>query len=199
MNQNYLLHLNINSIKPEIWRKILVKPTTTLFELHHIIQISMGWQNYHLYEFNVNGYRMGSEALNGPELDKLQGKLIDSIAVDLSDLYLEKGSSFSYEYDFGDSWRHTITIEDFVPSVKGQKLPLCLAGERACPPEDCGGIHGFENMIEILQDKSHPEYKEFKRWVGPKYNPETFDLEKTNKSLRSLNRYIRDWLDSIEE
>lgn len=100
----------------------------------------------------------------------------------ISELIKSKGQKFSYLYDFGDNWKHLIVVEKILEKDSG-KYPVCIAGERACPPEDCGGIFGYYEMLKILLNKNHPEYKHWKEWAG-KFDPEEFDLDKNNKRFR---------------
>src|SRR5512145_790286 len=110
----YQFKISLNEIRPAIWRRFVVSANITLYELHHIIQIIMGWQNYHLHDFQIDGQIYGDPA----------------------------DDEFGDEYDFGDSWQHTLTLEKILPPDAYKRLPLCLGGNRACPPEDVGGVNG---------------------------------------------------------
>jgi hypothetical protein len=153
----------------------------------------MGWQNYHLFEFNLDGFRVGlieeSEKGNGYGSDQV----LDAATLCISDIISTERETFYYNYDFGDCWMHEITIEQAVNSPVKVTYPICIDGKFNCPPEDCGGILGFYDILNIIQDKNHPEYKETRQWVGKKYNPEVFDKEKINKKLRQLRKYIARW------
>lgn len=187
MHQIIQLKITLEHTQPAIWRRILVKNNITMLELHHINQAAMGWENCHLFEFNANGYKIGlPDKEFGPDV-------IEAVRVKLNDLLSEKGDTIEYLYDFGDSWEHQIKAEKFLPEDKTLKYPLCTDGELACPPEDCGGFPGFYNMLEILKNPKHREYKEMREWVGKKYNPEYFNLEAVNKELAKLKTYIRKW------
>lgn len=185
------LSITLNKTAPLIWRRVLVPAKVTFFDLHHILQISMGWTNSHLFEFQVGdatiGYR--DEQLEGYE------NVIDANEVKLARVLKEEGMSFSYLYDFGDYWRHTIAVEDILSPTPGQVYPVCIRGQLRCPPEDCGGIHGFYDMQAILKDKKHPEYKDTKIWVGKGYDPEEFDLVKINKELPKYRKWMKHWED----
>ena len=166
---------------------------TTLFELHHIIQISMGWENYHLYEFMCNGRRIGEPSEAFEEFGFGGEKLLDATDVRLEYIVSEAKEKFTYEYDFGDGWRHTIAVEQFLPRDKKTNYPSCTARKLNCPPEDCGGIPGFYALLDVLADKRHPERKAMLEWLGGSYDPESFDKEATNQRLNHLAEYIKDW------
>jgi len=165
--------------KSEIWRRFLVNDSLTFERLHLIIQIVMGWENYHLYEFNVNGMKIG-------RLDEeCDYEITDSKKTKLSDCITNKIKKLSYIYDFGDSWEHEIILE----KIDDDKIrvPICLEGKNACPPEDCGGIGGYENILKIRKNKNHPDYKELIiDWLGEGFNPEKFDIKKVNKELKRI-------------
>lgn len=188
------LKITLKSTEPAIWRRLQVEKTTTFFELHHIIQIAFGWKNYHLYEFNSDGHKIGAPDDYMANIHSNDEGVIDARDITLESLIVELGEIFSYLYDFGDSWNHIIIIEKFLPKELAKKYPICMDGALACPPEDCGGIPGFYNLLDILKDKQHPEYKESKRWVGKNFNPSFFDNEKANKTLARLDKYIMNWL-----
>jgi hypothetical protein len=144
----------------------------------------MGWENRHLFEFNINGLRIGE-----PHEDDegWGGKLIDSLTVPLASMIKTTKEKFTYTYDFGDDWVHMIKVEKFLPKDEKVNYSVCIGGELNCPPEDCGGIWGFYDLLEKIKDKQHPEYRELIDWLGGKYNPEHFDIDLVNKTLLSLN------------
>ena len=195
MDEIIQLKITLDKTKPAIWRRIQVERAITFFELHHIIQIAFGWKNYHLHEFDIDQHKIGASEDYMKNVPSTDEGVIDSRIVTLN-LIVEPGEIFSYMYDFGDSWHHIITVEKFLPKEQEKKYPICLDGTLACPPEDCGGISGFYNMLEILKDKNHPEYRETKTWVGRNFDPSLFDKEKVNKKLLSLDKYIMDWLNN---
>ncbi len=157
--------------KPAIWRRLLVKSSSSLLELHHSIQIAMGWKNCHLYEFKVDNYRIGEP---NEEFDDMDSKVIDARNITLAEI-LPGIKKFLYEYDFGDGWLHEITVEKTVLLEKNVQYPWCLSGKLNCPPEDCGGIPGFYELLEILKNKKHPEYENTSQWLGKNYDPKEFD------------------------
>lgn len=183
------ISVTLDETSPLIWRELLVPSDITFYKLHHTIQIAMGWTNSHLFEFKVEGYRIGEiyEDLEG--LD--EGHITDARSTKLTDLINKENEAFSYEYDFGDGWDHTIQFEKIVSLEDDHQLPFCISGALKCPPEDCGGIYGFYNFLDILSDKRHPDYKETKIWAGGKFDPNEFDLLKINKQLKKIDKYIK--------
>ena len=131
----YQVKITLNGVKPPIWRRVQIEDGT-LAELHDVIQTCMGWDDYHLHAFAIGGEQFGlPEQWQDPEVG-------DSRKVKLSHLIAQSVKKFLYTYDMGDSWEHTILIEKTLPVEAGIKYPRCIAGERACPPEDCGGPWG---------------------------------------------------------
>jgi hypothetical protein len=161
-----------------------VEDSRTFYEFHHIIQIVMGWSNYHLYQFNK-----ADQCIADPSFIEYR-KVLDSKKIKLNKIFNEEGQKIDYEYDFGDGWMHTIKLEKILPIQLNKTYPVCIRGKRSCPPEDCGGIWGYENLKDIMSDKKHPEYKEMKRWLGGVFDPEEFNLEDVNTELMDLENYI---------
>ncbi len=184
------LSVSLEFSKPPIWRQIQVRKDTTFFELHHILQITMGWKNYHLYEFNCDGYRIGE--IN--DEFRMEGfgsdEVTDSKRVIINDIIQKVNEPFRYTYDFGDSWDHNLHIEKSLPTDPNKKYPICIGGEKSCPPEDCGGIHGYYNNLKILKDKKHEEYKDVRIWMGRDFDEEKFDQEAVNRKLGKLKKFI---------
>lgn len=175
----YILKIKLLGSKPPIWRRLAVSGDITLFELHHIIQAAMGWENYHLYEFIINKVSYGDtedEFDFGPPVRSDRKTL-------LQDVISQPKKKFRYIYDFGDDWQHEILVEKITLPEPKQRYPSCLAGARACPPEDCGGIWGYEELLEIMDDPDHPEYEERLEWLGDNFDPEAFDLAAVNQRL----------------
>ncbi|MEP7144792.1 MAG: plasmid pRiA4b ORF-3 family protein [Ferruginibacter sp.] len=185
------LTISLKSSSPLIRRTVHLNKETSFFDLHHIIQIVMGWRNYHLFEFNLDGYRIGMIEEN--EYGNLGHALLDATKILLMDILSLEKDHFHYNYDFGDCWLHEITLDQAAEKEEKGVYPKCINGQMNCPPEDCGGIAGFNGMVKILQDKKHPEYKETKNWVGKNYDPESFDLARVNKQLKQLQKYITRW------
>ncbi|PIQ09503.1 MAG: hypothetical protein COW71_06050 [Ignavibacteriales bacterium CG18_big_fil_WC_8_21_14_2_50_31_20] len=171
--------------KPAIYRTILIEDDRTFYDFHNIIQIVMGWENYHLFQFLAGKY-----VISDPTLLEEDG-ILNSKEIRLKQLFHEVGDKMKYEYDFGDGWIHNIRLEKILPFKLTESYPTCIKGKRRCPPEDCGGIWGYENLIEVMADKKHPEYKETKSWLGGVFDPEEFDIQYINEELKGLNDYIK--------
>ena len=136
----------------------------------------MGWSNSHLHMFQVGKQRFGPKT---PDWDRIQ----DERQVILQDIAPKAGSKFFYEYDMGDSWMHQVRVEKITRLESGFQKLKCLAGERACPPEDCGGTGGYEDLLAALRDPKHEQHDEMVEWVGEDFDPEAFDLAQVNKAL----------------
>jgi len=173
--------ITLLDIKPAIWRRIQV-PDCTLVDLHEYIQAAFGWENYHLHQFEIDGVRYSQPAPDGEDFDM---DFEDETDVLLSKL-LPKSSRkarWVYEYDFGDGWRHEVLFEGFPPADPKAKSPICLEGERACPPEDCGGPPGYADYLNAIADPQDERHEELLEWRGP-FDPEAFDAKKTTKEMR---------------
>lgn len=186
IEQAVQLKIALKHSEPSIWRRVMVKSSITFFELHHTIQIAMGWENYHLFEFKVNDYRIGELDEEFADVDFVDSKVINCLNITLGEI-LPEIENFSYEYDFGDGWNHDILIEKTMPLEENAIYPRCIEGELNCPPEDCGGIPGYYHLLEIIKDKKHPEYKQMYQWLGGKFAPGKFDLRAANKFLEHIH------------
>ena len=184
------LKISITETNPLIWRRVLVDGSVTFLELHCIIQLAMGWNNSHLFEF------MDEETIIALPYDDLADRReahIDASVMCLDNLFIIEEQKMKYIYDFGDYWEHEIILEKALPKEKGKKYPICIAGEMNCPREDSGGIQGFYEMLKVLEDKNHDEHKEVAKWLGKNYNPSSFDIEKINKQLKKVKTVLADY------
>lgn len=179
----YQLKIMLKDSKPPIWRRVQVRAEITLAQLHEVIQLAMGWTDSHLHQFRVDG-----EMYSQPdfELDEFSQETNDENNVHLWRL-VGLQDSFSYEYDFGDGWEHEIVVEKVLPIEEGVLYPRCLAGKRACPPEDVGGVWGYEEFLAAIKDPKHPEHREMLEWVGGSFDPADFDLAEVNLGLIGLS------------
>ena len=148
--QIYQFKVTLKGIKPSIWRKIQVPETYTFWDLHVAIQDVMGWQDYHLHEFEVIKPSSGRKVMIGFPDEEFGRDVLPGWKQKIADYFSIENPSAEYIYDFGDNWRHEIRLEKILPREKGVKYPLCIDGKRACPPEDCGGTSGYENFLKIL-------------------------------------------------
>lgn len=178
------LMIELKYIRPPIWRRVLVPDNFTLGHLHGIIQMAMGWTNSHLHEFEIEGERYGYV---GPDEfgGESESDANDESIVFLSRLALKPKQKFSYTYDFGDGWEHEITVEKLLPIAPEAVHPVCLAGARACPPEDCGSYPGYDGILQALQaDPKTQNQKERLEWLGP-YDPEEFSVDAVNRCFQA--------------
>ena len=177
----YQLKISLINSRPEIWRRILVNSDILLVDFHRIIQTTMGWTNSHLHLFTDNN------STYSPREFEVEGTK-NSRVVKLSKILKKEGEKILYEYDFGDGWEHSIVLEKII------SIPTCIDGERNCPPEDCGGLGGYEELQKIISTPEHSEYDEMMEWLGEKYNPDQISIEKINKDLKK-NDYGCIWLE----
>lgn len=178
----YQLKIKLLGFKPLIWRRIQVEDCT-LDKLHEHVQTAMGWTNSHLHHFRVGEQLYGSRELMQDTFDMMEYQ--DSTATRLSEVLPKDGKRFSfiYEYDFGDSWEHEIRFEKTSNPEPGTRYPCCVEGERACPPEDCGGVWGYAGLLEKITDKDHEEHEEMLEWLGESFDPEAFDPSEATKAM----------------
>ncbi len=176
----YQIKVTLKHSKPPIWRRLLVAEDTRLSDLHSIIQQAMPWWNCHLHQFDVGGVYFST-----PHPDDW-AEMVDERKTKLSDVAGFEGAKFTYEYDFGDGWEHIILVEKILPPDPAQTLPVCIKGKRACPPEDVGGIWGYDSFLEAIENPDHPEHEMFVEWIGGEFDPEAFDLDAINQRLRKL-------------
>jgi hypothetical protein len=179
----YRLKVTLGGSDRPIWRRLLVFGDTTLGDLHWILQLSMGWTHSHLHLFEIGEARYSDPSF---DLDEAPDEFRDEFRVRLDRVVGGEGARFLYEYDFGDSWRHEIEIEKILPATEGETYPKLVAGERACPPEDCGGVGGYANFLEEIRDENHPEHERSLQWAGGYFDPERFDVEGVNWLLRKF-------------
>ncbi len=179
-NSIYQIKVTLQGSKPPIWRRLLVPATISLSKLHEIIQIAMGWEDAHMHMFTIDGAHYGA-----PSPDDWM-PMQDESEYQLRRIAPMTGRKFTYEYDFGDSWRHIILVEKILPRVSGVQYPVCIKGKRACPPEDIGGIWGYYDFLEAINDPNHPEHETYMDWYEPgEFDSETFDIDEINAMLKS--------------
>ncbi len=178
----YQIKVTLEGSKPPIWRRLLVRSDITLGDLHTIIQAAMGWWDYHLHQFTVGGTYFG---VPDPDYDSYM-EMQDEEEVTLGQVAPREGFKFHYEYDFGDGWIHQVLVEKVLPPEPSQSYPVCIKGQRACPPEDVGGMWGYYDFLEALQDPEHEEHESYLEWIGGDFDPEAFDLDEVNETLSDL-------------
>ncbi len=171
------LRVTLLYTKPPIWRRLLVYETMTLAALHEAIHAAMGWTGSHLHEFVIDGKRYSDPQMFDEAMDQSRYRL--------SRLVKDGVRKFTYAYDMGDDWAHSVLVEGREPAVEEVLYPACVAGKRACPPEDCGGVWGYQEHLEILPTPDHPERAERLEYIGHEIDPEVFSVEAANNALRA--------------
>lgn len=199
MKTFYRLKVSLLNTKPVIYRRIIVSADTSFFDFHHILQIAMGWQNYHLFEFVINDYIIGIPQGAFGEEDGLSETVIDADTINIGEAITDQKDIIRYVYDFGDNWEHEIIIEEIITEDDSIKAPICTDGDLSCPPENCGGPEGFVQLFAIIKDSQHPEYQNMLDWLDENYNQEGFDIEQVNEQLMALDEYINEWLNNDDE
>lgn len=175
----YQFKITLKGTKPPIWRRIQVPETYNFWDLHVAIQDAMGWWDYHLHEFKISHPVTGREIEIGipSEDDELFDiEIIPERSQKIGDLFSMENKVAEYIYDFGDGWQHKVQLEKILPRDENIKYPVCIAGKRACPPEDCGGVWGYQEFLEAIENPDHEEHEEMLEWVGGEFNPEDFDV-----------------------
>ena len=171
------LKVTLQGIRPPIWRRLRVPSDATLAALHGVLQAAMGWEDSHLHRFRVGGATYGDRSILGEVVDRSER------TARLAQVAPHPKDRLRYEYDFGDSWEHDIVVEAVLPPEPGARYPVCVAGKRACPPEDCGGAWGYGELLEAVGDPGHPAHAELVAWLGGPFDPEAFDLAEANRRL----------------
>ncbi|MFA5878935.1 MAG: plasmid pRiA4b ORF-3 family protein [Candidatus Margulisiibacteriota bacterium] len=181
MNKNkdaiFQFKITLKDIEPPIWRRVLAPSNYNFEQFHILIQEAMMWANYHLHEFRIP--IKGSKRfvkIGIPDDEYPDEDLLDATQEKIADYFQKPNQKILYIYDFGDGWEHEIKLEKILLKEKGEKYPKCIAGERACPPEDCGGTGGYEDLLEILANPNHEEYRSMKTWAGDDFDPEYVEL-----------------------
>jgi hypothetical protein len=173
------LKITLRSVKPPVWRRIVVRSDMTLGELAPILEAAMGWLGGHLHVFDVDGTWYGTP---DPEWGRDD---LDENEFGLGQVLAAVGSRMGWDYDFGDGWEHNVVVEKIIPAESRVEYPVCLTGRRACPPEDCGGPWGYADLLAALADPVHPDHEHLRDWTPLDFDPARFDLEETNLAMQS--------------
>jgi len=182
----YQLKIVLTGIVPPIWRRIQVPSSIKLCCVHSVFQVVMGWTDSHLHQF-----KQGDKNWGVPEWDEFdEFDLIDESKTHLANVLKAEGNSMIYQYDFGDNWLHEVLLENIIPVKDVLKAPICVGGERRCPPEDVGGILGYRKFLETIFDPTHEDYEELVRWAGGHFHDE-FDAEAVNQTLCQMRWPVR--------
>ncbi|WP_295387782.1 plasmid pRiA4b ORF-3 family protein [uncultured Thiodictyon sp.] len=174
----YQIKIGLNDAKPPIWRRVLLDSSVSLSKFHDIIQIVMGWTDSHLHQFRAGETYYG---IPDPNIDFME--TLDERRYKLNHLLKKEKESIRYEYDFGDSWDHKITLEKVLPFDPAATLPHCIKGKGACPPEDVGGIFGYYDFIAAVSDPTHPDHADRTEWVGGDFDPDLYNIDEVNALL----------------
>lgn len=210
----HTIRITLRDSNPPIWRRVAMPSNATLGYLHQVIQIAMGWTDSHLHQFILEDKSRGipdpkalakllregrheewlaaqrSTRVFAPKVapfgDSLEMDGEDEAGVALADVCPKVKDRLMYEYDFGDSWEHTIEVQKIEPPRRGVKYPICLAGKRACPPEDCGGIWGYYRLLDVVNDPDHEEHADLSEWLGEGFDPDEFNIDEANQQLAKM-------------
>ena len=171
---------------PKIWREVLIPIDNTFEDLHYVIQAVMDWGNYHLHEFPMNEKEYIGDEPPNPQ-SRIDRSYTDERKVELEECLNQKGATIKYIYDFGDNWRHEIEVVDILKKENSRQYPVCIDGENASPPEDVGGVSGYNRMVEAFSDENHPDYERYKEWLGIEvYNAKRVNMDYINKKIKEL-------------
>jgi hypothetical protein len=182
----YHLNVVLDDIRPRVWRRLQVPGDANLSWLHAALQVPVGWTNSHLHQFSASEKIFSDPAF---ELDEFEDSppVTDERKVTVAQVAPHEGDEISYQYDFGDSWGHRVAVVKILPpDAAAAKVARCLEGARACPPEDCGGVWGYAELLKIIKNPRHEEHKSMLEWLGGPIDPEAFDLDKANTFLQKL-------------
>jgi hypothetical protein len=188
----YQIRVTLKDSKPSVWRRVQVRSDATLGELHAIIQMAMGWSNSHLHHFIV-GKLPNLRFIGAPdpyEDGDLKNEENENEVL-ISRVLTGSKTKITYEYDFGDSWEHEVVLEEVMEAKARVFYPRCVAGENACPPEDVGGVWGYVDFLQAINNTDHKQHNFYLEWVGGEFNPEKFDLDAVNKLLKNRNHHER--------
>ncbi|NJN23492.1 MAG: plasmid pRiA4b ORF-3 family protein [Acaryochloridaceae cyanobacterium RL_2_7] len=177
------IKITLRGIRPPIWRRVQVRSDATLCHLHWVIQWAMGWTNSHLHSFSIQGveYSMPRIDIGLDELDMRDGQSVQLNQVVTGDKF-----KFFYLYDFGDSWEHEVLVEKVLIAENTTHYPVCIKAKRACPPEDCGGIWGYQELLDAINDPEHPEHALRLEWLGNAFDSEEADIDEINDLLKTI-------------
>jgi hypothetical protein len=179
-DQIFKFHISLPGTDPLVWRRVHVPGLFTLEALNSVFQLVMGWQMKHLYDFKIGNVRYSDP----DEYDDTAKSPYASIAAAVGEQ-----KSFQYTYDFGDDWQHEVIVEETVSCSELSSYPVCVGGENACPPEDCHGVPGYADLLKVIADPEHPEFKDMMRWLGGYFNPASFDPNRINRDML----WLIDW------
>ena len=188
----YQFKVTLSHVRPPVWRRVEVPADINLHRLAAILITVMGWHGGHLHQFSFGGKYYGI-----PDEDGI-AETIDEREVLLRNIVGQGVKRFIFEYDFGDGWDHVVEFEGAVAPEKGARYPRCIKGARHCPPEDCGGPHGYAEFLDAIRDPKHPEHESMREWIGGDFDPEEFDLEELSDIAGGAKYMEKEWNDRFE-
>ena len=191
----YQIQIALKGSKPKIWRRILVPSDLSLSDFHNVIQSTMGWTNSHLHQFIHKGAFYTYKMEDDDYWEEMNN--VDYKGFVIRDLLKKVKDKIVYEYDFGDGWEHHILLEEIGASGRILKYPVCLTGKMKCPPEDCGGMFGYFDMLDVLKQPDHEEYDSYITWLGGTFDPQAFDALEVNEMLQSDNFGVEEYEDNF--
>lgn len=182
----YQLKVTLLGTDPPIWRRLLVSADLTLAQLHKVLQTTMGWDDAHMHEFRAGQRRFGRPEPADPftRMPRVESERM----VPLSAVLQRAGAKMIYTYDLGDNWEHGVVLEKRLPAEPHTTYPICTDGQLACPPDDCGGIPGYYDLLDALAEPGHPRHEELQDWIGAAFNPEAFSPDQVNRRLSRVRR-----------
>lgn len=173
----HVLRVSLRDVEPAVRRRFVVSSEMPLPKLNQALERVMGWEGHHLHVFDVSGILFG-------EPDEEADYVISEKAATVKHVLPRVGASLRWDYDFGDGWEHDVVVEAIESPGHGKRYPMCLDGARACPPEDCGGVGGYERLLAVLADSTDPEHENMVEWAPDGFDPEVFDVVAANRRLR---------------
>ncbi len=185
----FQIQIALKGFKPKIWRRVLIPSDFLLPDLHTVIQIAMGWTGSHMHQF-VKDRNFYVPKTQGDVFEE-QEQQMGYEKVKVTDVLSQEKDKIVYEYDFGDSWEHEVVLEKILPWDDKFKGPTCLTGKMSCPPEDCGGVWGYADMLEAIQDPEHEEHENYIEWLGEDFDPRYFDKSEINQALKQVKRWAK--------
>lgn len=172
----YQFKITLQKSPIPVWRKIQVLSSYSFWDLHVAIQDSMGWLDYHLHQFEIINPKTGIKEMFGlPGSDYDHIDILPCWKTKIKNYFNKQNTTAMYMYDFGDDWEHKISFEGQFETELKQKYPLCIKGKNACPPEDVGGVWGYSDFLDIIENPKNSEYKEMIEWIGKDFDPYKFD------------------------
>lgn len=177
----YQIKVTLHGTRPPIWRRLLISADITLAKLHDVLQTAMGWENGHMHQFRVGQRRFGQPEPTDPFMRR--PRVESERTVHISALLGEPGAKMVYLYDFGDGWEHVIVLEKLLRADPNITYPACTDGQLACPPEDCGGIPGYYDLLQAIRDPNDERHEEMLDWVGDDFDPHAFSIDEINRLL----------------